>query len=636
MLNAAHPNLELDQHHVATQRDLLVQNGRLRRWQLHDGARMYGLPPEGGAGCPPLGSVGRSTHERVPDGEILHAVFDVFEEEYSYPYHRNVGISISDLLRRIRPLLGPQTRRDDLDRVLLTAVRDQMLSNLPVDDLGHDVYAPYGAEPDDHEHQRLHDTRGEEHMGIITVNITGTGWTRLCHICGITFGWFRTICAALQHGHHILQCEEHRQGQNPILTLGQVRSGPAHVARAVFTAIGALSPSSDADTQADLVNITLHARTALGYVHHVQVEDAITLLLDEPSIEPAIIDNGRQTYRLLPPSISALSPPPESLCQRAEAASPPPCTTCHRAPHRCICQHHRRRSRSPSPPPPAHEAGGDTTRSLHNFVLAFASEPSASHSFGNHRRDQRRTAPTSRPVLASMMAATQMLPTMAADAFSPQPPSMTAALTNSPLRLMITVFLLFSVMLEAVQHISNYIFSSSKEKASPPHNNNTPPDAVRLDNRETQASAASDDPRLVRCTTVTPPVPSGLESEGNGHLPPPASATELDEAQSSDGDSDLADTEVARSSDGSTYSMTWIDDFGDDAPDVRLSYDPYTHSGLNSDCENITDFLDDEQITTSGTAAAPHVENAGAAHHGRIVHAHASATARTTLSLKTR
>jgi hypothetical protein len=273
---------------VKEQIDVLTRDNRLRSWHTPDGTGLYGLAPYGGAGCPPLPKATISPHGKITDGELARALYQILEETFDSPQHNNAGLEASALLVQIRNLVGQHAERTDLDRVLLHALTDQSICNLPVRGSTLQRYAPFGAHPDDGPNQRLRGTRGEEHVGTIQAGQGSTGWTRQCATCNCLITWSRAKDAAAQFAHHILQSSEHLEGP-PHTNGSQPQAGPARIANAVFTAISSLTVGEDQATQADLVNVVMHARTNLGEVHCTGVEAAIALLLDEPSITRASI-----------------------------------------------------------------------------------------------------------------------------------------------------------------------------------------------------------------------------------------------------------------------------------------------------------------------------------------------------------
>ncbi|KAJ1464910.1 hypothetical protein T484DRAFT_1867189, partial [Baffinella frigidus] len=289
----------LNVHHVIEQCDILIRDYRLRHWRTPDGTRMYGLAPYGGVGCPPLPRATTSPHGRITDGELALALHQIVEETFDSPRHNNVGLAASTILQQARNLVGQHAGNDDLERVLLHALDDQSLCNLPDGDNPLVRYAPFGAQPGDGPNQRLRGTRGEEHVGMIQADQGGTGWKRQCATCDRSITWSRIGDSAAQFACHILQSTGHLEGQFPANGL-QPPAGPARIANAVFTAISSLTDDTVQATQADLTNATLHARAALGYVHYNGVETAIALLLDEPTIVKATIHEGRQLYAPTP------------------------------------------------------------------------------------------------------------------------------------------------------------------------------------------------------------------------------------------------------------------------------------------------------------------------------------------------
>ncbi|KAJ1469613.1 hypothetical protein T484DRAFT_1851137 [Baffinella frigidus] len=336
-----------------------------------------------------------------PEGEIARVIDDTFDD----PEHDCAGLATTTILQRVRTLLGPQTRRDDLERVLRIAT----LSSLPVDSNGRTRYAPYGALPGDHPLQRLRGTRGEEHMGIITANPAGDGRTRHCHLCGETVIWLRGHNTAEQHAHHSLQSDAHREGQHFAHSApGQPTQGPARVARATYKVIASLNDGTDQDTQSDLINVTAHVRAALGNVHYSQVETALEFLLDEPSIAASRLHEGRQLYVITPSAADSTTATPVP----ADSTSPSMCRECARALHKCICQHHRPRSRSP-PPPATRKDGKATPAAAPRSFGSATTSGTPRHPPGAATRDPRRAAPAAHSMMFGIAAACQILGTAA-------------------------------------------------------------------------------------------------------------------------------------------------------------------------------------------------------------------------------
>lgn len=577
---------------AATERDRLVDDGRLQTWRLPSGHKLYGLPPDGGAGCPAPTPVQRSTRVHPSDGEIARAMHEVLAETFDDPSHDNTGLSASALEQGVQRLLGPLALRRDLDRVLQNAIEDQTLSTLPAGALGHARYAPNGAQPGDHAHQRLRGTRGEEHLGIITANPAGDGWTRRCHICGELMDWFRHFCAALQYVWHMLQCERHRQGQNyALLQPGQVIPGPARVARATLAAINALDTEDNVATQADLVNITEHTHTALGNVYSAQVGTALVYLLDDRAIAATVIHNGRQLYA---PTTSAVDGggasrrSPGRAPRKSAVGDPSTCPTCRLALHMCICQHHRPRSRSPPPPSSATDPRGSANHASRAPASSAGAPTLRSH--GTQSRDSGRSAPTVRSIHNSTVMATQVVnATASSGTLQHGHAALTSVTICSSMCISITAMLILIMTLRVA--LCTHGLDSAPRNRTPEERIKSSlrrPDKATRTGRGRQppeprtSNVGSPGPaKRVKLSELTLPNPTA-----GGHHPslaPPPWAPFGN--QDSDGESEWSDT--------------WIDDFGPRGPPrIRLTYAPEVLSGVNSDCDEIVESLSDEEIAS--------------------------------------